>query len=108
MKYLKVFIISAIVIGLGFAATPQPAHAFTLFGIKFFEKSTPTPTPTPKPTVTPTPTPTPILTATPTVAGVTTNGNLPSTGPEQSIGALLLAVVGGFVARKYWQVTHQV
>jgi hypothetical protein len=102
MKLLKVITLSLLIAGLSLAAAPQPAQAFTLFGIRFFERSTPTPTPTPKPTVTPTP----ILTATPTVQGVQTGDNLPSTGPEESVGVLLLAIVGGFIAHKYWQATQ--
>ena len=105
MKILKLLSISLTIAFLSLVVTPKPAHAFVLFGVHFFEKVKPTPTPTPK--VTPKPTTTPIQVS-PTPSGThIDNNNLPTTGPEESVGALLLAVVAGFVAHKYWQVTHQ-
>jgi hypothetical protein len=109
MKNFKLLSISLAIACLGLIATPKPAHAFVLFGVHFFEKAKPSPTPTPAATPTPTPTATPTPTVVATPAGTHIgNNNLPTTGPEESVGALLLAVVAGFVARKYWQVSHQV
>ena len=106
VKSLKILAIALLIASAGAMAAPKPAHAFTLFGIHFFEKAKPTPTPTPRPTATPTPTPTAAPSATPTPAG--DHGNLPNTGPTEDVGVLLLIVVAGFIARKYWQVSHQI
>jgi hypothetical protein len=103
MKTLKLFIVTLAIVLTAAAVTPRPANAFVLFGIHFFEKK---PTPTPTPVTTPTPTPT--VTPTGETQGVSTGDNLPSTGPAESVGALLSVVVAGFVARKYWQVSHQI
>ena len=109
-KYITLALTTLLVLTLATAVNPQPTHAFTLFGVKFFEPK-PKPTPTPKPSVTPTPivvvTPTPVVTATPPPA-MAGQSNLPSTGPEESAATILLVVVGGFVARKYWQVSHRI
>jgi len=84
-------------------AIPSQAEAFTLFGIKFFEK--PTPTPTIAPTVAPTIVATPTVSASPVIAD---NSNLPTTGPETGIAAILVMIAGAFIARKYWQVPHKI
>lgn len=106
MRYFKLTTLSFMLVAFSLAFSPQPAQAFTLFGIHFFEKAKPTVTPTPKPT----PTPTPITTVSPTpvMANMTDQSNLPSTGPEQNVAGLLLAIIVGFIARKYWQVSHQI
>src|SRR5690242_11600529 len=84
-------------------AVPTQAEAFTLFGIRFFEK--PTPTPTIAPTIAPTIVATPTVSASPVVGA---GGNLPSTGPETGIAAILVLISGAFIARKYWQVPHKI
>ena len=107
MTKLIVTMLIALSFSFGAAVVPQTTHAFTLFGIRFFEPD-PTPTPTPKPTATPTPT----VTATPMPtdeAGqvLGDQDSLPSTGPEQNIAVILAVTAGAFVARKYWQVSHK-
>lgn len=100
------FAASLVVIASLSLSTVTPAQAFTLFGVRFFEKSQPTPTPT----ATPSPTPRPTTTPRPTDANgqvLGENDHLPATGPEESVGLILLAVSGAFVARKLWQVNHQ-
>jgi hypothetical protein len=94
-------------LSLGVASMPTTTHAFTLFGIRFFEPE-PTPTPTPKPTATPTPTPTPVVNDTDKDGQVLGDQeSLPSTGPGENLAVVLAVVAGAFIARKYWQVSHK-
>ena len=104
MTKLIASVLIALTLSFGVAAVPQTTHAFTLFGIRFFEPD-PTPTPTPKPTATPTPTPVQATEEEGQVLGE--QGTLPSTGPEQNIAIILAVVAGAFIARKYWQVSHK-
>lgn len=93
-------------LSLSAAVVPQTTHAFTLFGIRFFEPE-PTPTPTPKPTPTPTAEPTPVNDIDEQGQVLGDQESLPSTGPEQNIAVILAVVAGAFIARKYWQVSHK-
>jgi hypothetical protein len=98
VKPLNLVVAIALAVMLTFAITPKPANAFVLFGIHLFEKAKPTPTPTPIPTPTPTSTPKPSVSPTATV--IAPDGNLPTTGPEESVGTVLLAVIGSLIALK--------
>lgn len=95
----------SLVFGFSLAAAPQ-AEAFTLFGVRFFEKNRPTPTPTATPTPTPSPTPVPEQKPDQNGQVLGETGKLPETGPEASAGLILLGVTGAFVARKMLQVGH--
>lgn len=106
MTKLIASILIALSLSLSAAVVPPTTHAFTLFGIRFFEPD-PTPTPTPKPSPTPSPTPTLVQDTDEQGQVLGEQESLPSTGPEQNLAIILAVVAGAFVARKYWQISHK-